>query len=120
VLFQFGKISFITVRQSDSPITNLHLNNRALSAPVPGILPSCLHLSDEQAADMETLCARAVSCFPGIRSAGIDILLEKGRGTPEIIEMNGQGDLLYQDIYGRNKIYLEQVEQYLKLFTPGT
>ena len=40
--------------------------------------------------------------------AGIDLLLEKGTLRPRVIEMNGQGDLIYRDIYGENRIYREQ------------
>ena len=46
--------------------------------------------------------------YPGLRSAGIDILLEKGHMRPRIIEMNAQGDLIYQDIYHENVIYSHQ------------
>ena len=51
-----------------------------------------------------------MDCFPGLRSAGIDILLEKGSLRPRIIEMNAQGDLIYQDIYNHNVIYGHQAE----------
>ena len=47
--------------------------------------------------------------------AGIDILLEKKNMRPLIIEMNGQGDLIYQDIYGENNIYREQVGKLCKM-----
>ena len=40
----------------------------------------------------------------------MDILLEKGSLRPRVIEMNGQGDLIYQDIYDKNKIYRHQAE----------
>lgn len=40
---------------------------------------------------------------------GIDLLLEKGTMRPRVIEINGQGDLIYQDIYRENRIYQEQV-----------
>ena len=48
--------------------------------------------------------------FFGLGSVGIDILLEKGSLRPRVIEMNGQGDLIYQDIYGENQIYERQGE----------
>lgn len=108
VLYQFGKIAFITVRQSKGPITNLHLNNHPLPTKQPGILPECLELTKKQISDMEQLCEQAVSAFEGLSMAGIDILFEKNSKKPMIIEMNGQGDLLYQDIYNENKIYSEQ------------
>ena len=46
----------------------------------------------------------------GLRSAGIDLLLDRGSLTPRVIEMNAQGDLIYQDIYQENKIYRHQAE----------
>ena len=55
-----------------------------------------------------------MDCFPGLRSAGIDILLEKGSLRPRIIEMNAQGDLIYQDIYHENVIYSQQVRMIKK------
>ena len=60
--------------------------------------------------EVERLCLQALACFPGLRSAGVDVLLEKGSLKPRIIEMNGQGDLIYQDIYQDNGIYGHQAE----------
>ena len=37
-------------------------------------------------------------------------MLEKGSMRPRIIEMNAQGDLIYQDIFHENRIYARQVE----------
>ncbi len=51
-----------------------------------------------------------MGCYPGLASAGIDILLEKGSLKPRIIEMNGQGDLIYQDIFAGNVVYRHQAE----------
>lgn len=109
VLFQFGKTEFIVARQSQGPITNLHLNNQALDYHQ-------LALSKEQWDRIEALCREAAGEFAGCHMAGIDILLEKGSMTPYIIEMNGQGDLLYQDIYEENIIYKRQL-QWFNSFT---
>lgn len=108
VVYQFGHIAHIVVRQSKGPITNLHLNNQALEVQALG-------LSKETVRAMETLCGQAVDAFSGLRMAGIDILLEKGTNRPLIIEMNGQGDLIYQDIFGENRIYREQVRELCRL-----
>lgn len=98
---QEGEVDFILARLSKGPITNLHLNNHPLEAEALGLPEPVLEaLSD--------LCVRAAGCFPGLRSAGIDLLLEKGSGEPRIIEMNAQGDLIYQDIFGENVIYRHQ------------
>lgn len=102
VVCQFGHVVSTVVRQSSGPITNLHLNNQALSF-------SQLGLSREQEEDIEQLCRRAMEAFDGLNMAGIDILLDRNTLQPYVIEMNGQGDLIYQDIYGENRIYREQV-----------
>lgn len=108
ILYQFGKIAFITVRQSNGPITNLHLNNKPLVSKPPGVFPECLHITQKQILETEQICQQAVSAIKGLSMAGIDILFEKNSGRPYMIEMNGQGDLLYQDIYHENRIYEEQ------------
>lgn len=99
---QYGALDFLLARLSKGPVTNLHLNNHPLEA-------SRLMLPEGVIPAIEELCQRALGCYPGLRSAGIDILLEKGSLKPRIIEMNGQGDLLYQDIYDKNEIYSHQV-----------
>ena len=53
--------------------------------------------------------------FPGLSMAGIDILLEKGGKQPRIIEINGQGDLIYQDIFHENTIYKRQIKELRRL-----
>lgn len=100
---QDGRMDFILARLSSGPITNLHLNNHPLKGDALGL--PC-HVME----DVEQLCIRAAKCYPGLRSAGIDVLLEKGSLRPRIIELNGQGDLIYQDIYDQNRIYLHQAE----------
>lgn len=107
VVWQFGKISFIVARQSRGPITNLHLNNSPLSWEE-------LELPSHTVTEIEELCGRAMACFPGLMMAGIDILVERGTMRPRIIEINGQGDLMYQDIFQENRIYKEQIQEMRK------
>lgn len=107
-VYQFGHIAHIVVRCSQGPVTNLHLNNQALEL---GALRHSVQNMQGMVREVESLCRRAVALFPGLAMAGVDILLEKDTLRPRIIEMNGQGDLIYQDIYGKNKIYREQVEK---------
>ncbi len=99
---QDGRLDFLLARLSKGPITNLHLNNRPLSADALRIPPAKMD-------EIQRLCQKAMRCFPGLKSAGIDILLEKRTLKPRIIEMNGQGDLIYQDIYRENAIYAHQI-----------
>lgn len=107
-VYQFGHIAHMVVRQSDGPVTNLHLNNQALDV-------GKLALDEAAMDEMEGVCREAVNLFPGLSVAGIDILLEKNTGKPYIIELNGQGDLIYQDIYAENRIYREQIKKLLRL-----
>ena len=100
-VMQDESLDFLLARLSNGPITNLHLNNHPLSAKE-------LHLPSWVMDSITDLCRKATACYPGLRSAGIDILLEKGSLRPRIIEMNGQGDLIYQDIYQDNVIYRHQ------------
>lgn len=102
-VIQDGQMDFMLARLSKGPITNLHLNNHPLNASELNLPLSVL----EETAD---LCRRAAEGYEGLRSVGIDILLENGSLRPRIIEMNGQGDLIYQDIYHENRIYRHQAE----------
>lgn len=104
VVFQFGHIAHIVVRQSKGPITNLHLNNQALDIRQLGLTKTAIE-------EIAAVCEQACALFPGLSMAGLDILLEKDTRQPRIIEMNGQGDLIYQDIYHENRIYREQVAE---------
>jgi len=103
VVYQYGRVSYIVVRQSDGPVTNLHLNNQAMDFKE-------LMLPENIVSGIEEICSKAVAVFKGLNMAGIDIMLDKGSRKPRIIEINGQGDLIYQDIFSDNKIYSEQVE----------
>ena len=102
VVYQFGKIGFMVARCSGYPITNLHLNNNALDI-------NLLKLPQTVICKIEELCREAVDCFKGLSYAGIDILLRGKNLEPAIIEMNAQGDLIYQDIYNENRIYKNQL-----------
>lgn len=101
VVFQFGRVVHIVVRCANGPITNLHLNNQAAEL-------SQLGLASGKLDEIEQLCACACSEIAGLRAAGIDVMLDKGSKKPRIIEINGQGDLIYQDIFDRNEIYRQQ------------
>lgn len=116
IVFQFGHIASVVARQSMGPITNLHLNNRAVCVDALGLDDRVLHditSACQKAYDAYCGCLAEEAAFPsfGMHMAGIDLLLEKGTMRPRIIEMNGQGDLIYQDIYGENRIYQEQVRR---------
>ena len=102
IVWQFGKIESMVARLSTGSITNLHLGGDVLSLDE-------LPLSNEKQYEIEKLCFKAMSLFPGLNSAGIDILLEQHSLKPYIIEINGQGDLLYKDVLCGNRIYKNQL-----------
>lgn len=103
VVYQFGHVAYIVVRKAGKgPITNLHLNNQAESL-------EALKLSEDCLEEIEQMCSKACALFPGLQVAGVDVMLDKGSRKPRIIEINGQGDLIYQDIYDKNGIYEEQI-----------
>ena len=108
VLWQFGHLEYIVARKSSTPITNLHLNNGAVLQEEIFQSRSSWNYEDLRK-DMENLCREAMAVFPEVCVAGLDVMLDKKTGKPRIIEMNGQGDLLYQDIYGENLIYCNQI-----------
>ncbi len=113
VLWQFGRVEYLVARKSVMPITNLHLNNHA--AMPEEIFTSDLLWNREQVlAEIEDLCKQAMQSFPELCMAGLDIMLDKKTGKPRIIEINGQGDLLYADIYGENRIYGAQIRRMAK------
>ncbi len=113
VLWQFGKLEYLVARKSAMPITNLHLNNHA--AMLEEIFTSEFPWKREQVlVEIEDLCRQAMESFPELSMAGLDIMLDKKTGKPRIIEINGQGDLLYADIYGENRIYATQIHHMAK------
>lgn len=102
VVYQFGSVDFIVARCSNSPITNLHLNNKAA-------VVNDLNLPKEVFSKIDSLCKKVMACFKGLNYAGIDILLKGKNLEPVVIEVNAQGDLIYMDIYNENKIYKNQI-----------
>lgn len=101
------EVDHIVVRCSRGTITNLHLNNRARSwddLPVSDVV--------RQAVVSQSIRAGQIV---GLHSAGVDLLLEKRSHTPFIVEVNGQGDHIYQDMFARNSIYTNQLKEIIKL-----
>lgn len=103
-VFQFGRLDFLVARGAkSSPITNLHLNNGAIDL-------EALAYEASDIAVIEALCHRAVGCFSGLNSAGIDLIYNPKTKKASVIEINAQGDLIYKDIYNDNRIYTRQIQ----------
>lgn len=107
VLVQFGKVLFMVARMSDGPITNLHLNNQGIDVNLLGI-------EDEILENIKKISIEAVKSFNGLNCGGVDILLSKSNDI-FVIEVNGQGDLIYKDIYKDNIIYKDQIGRMIRI-----
>ena len=83
VLVIAGKARHYVLRQSHTPMTNLHLGNRRAD-------PAGLEAPLAAAA---RLAEKAAACFPNSLYAGVDVLLDL-RGKAYIGEINAFGDLL--------------------------
>ena len=87
----------IVPRGSKTPITNLHLNNMPLPVEIV-----------ENTDKIELLCKQVMKTLPNLSYAGIDLLVTPS-GKFFVIEVNGQGDAIYQDFYEHNDIYKQQI-----------
>lgn len=94
---------YIVARGSNSPITNLHLNNMALDENI-------ITNKDE----IYMFCRNVMSQFPDLTYAGIDLLITQNNEL-FVIELNSQGDAIYNDFYNNNIIYKRQVLHYNNL-----
>ncbi len=102
VVCQFGKVAYLLARSSKGPITNLHLNHGAIAI-------EDLSLEPDVIANIHSLALETMDCFTGLEIAGIDILVTPS-GRLKVIEVNAQGDQIYQDMYQENKIYKQQIQ----------
>lgn len=107
-VYQFGQVDFMVARGSSFPMTNLHLNNHAIPF-------GDLCLAEAMIEEIKELCCRTAQCMEGLFVAGIDILITPS-GSLKVIEVNGQGDLIYQDIFHENLIYRRQIEEGVKKY----
>lgn len=94
------ELLYVIARGSNSPITNLHLNNMPLNI-------------DFDTEKITLFCRKVMEQFPDLCYAGIDILV-----TPKddlyVIEINSQGDAIYNDFYSENTIYKRQIQHFIE------
>ncbi len=105
VVGQFGNIEHIVIRYSKGTITNLHLNNKVGNF-------SDLKVSDDLLKKIRQISVQSIE-MSGLNYGGVDVLIKKDSGEPYIIEVNGQGDHIYQDIFNENRIYKNQIKHYV-------
>lgn len=103
-----SEIDYIVVRCSKGSITNLHLNNKAHwwnELSLPEVVRQQIYFQ----------CQEAVQSLD-LQYAGVDVLIERGTDIPYIIEVNGQGDHVYQDMFAHNSIYIQQIKNIKKRY----
>lgn len=108
VVCRESEIDYIVVRCSKGSITNLHLNNKAHWW-------NELSLSEEVRQQIYFQCQEAVQSLD-LQYAGVDVLIERGTDILYIIEVNGQGDHVYQDMFAHNSIYTQQIKNIKKKY----
>jgi hypothetical protein len=94
-----GQADHVVVRQSASPMTNLHLGNRrgTLEAVADAV-------GSDRLQACRDLALQAASRFPETLYCGVDILLPR-RGEPLVCEVNAFGDFLPNVIAGGRSVY---------------
>ena len=108
VVCRESEIDYIVVRCSKGSITNLHLNNKAHwwnELSLPEVVRQQIYFQ----------CQEAVQSLD-LQYAGVDVLIERGTDIPYIIEVNGQGDHVYQDMFAHNSIYIQQIKNIKKRY----
>ncbi|MFS0722555.1 STM4014 family protein [Paenibacillus sp. 1P07SE] len=83
-----GRACHSIARVSRTPITNLHLRNQRMSLDE-------LELAEAARLEVARCAERALSLYPGVRSAGIDVLVSRSEKV-YVLEVNPFGDLLYR------------------------
>jgi hypothetical protein len=108
-----GRPEHFVVRQSRSPMTNLHLGNRRGNREA--------FLARIEAADwfaVQQTCLRVMECFPCTLYAGIDVALLPNFRDHAVLEVNAFGDLLPGiEVDGRDT-YTAEVEALQRCLSP--
>ncbi|WP_331459245.1 STM4014 family protein [Paenibacillus sp. FJAT-27812] len=102
-----GEACHTVLRLSSTPITNLHLRNER-RMDVDGLLSAEVKQAVKQAAEA------ALRAFPGSRTAGVDVLVQRGSGLTYAIDINPFGDLLYGAEYEGMNTYEWQMRKLLR------
>jgi glutathione synthase/RimK-type ligase-like ATP-grasp enzyme len=103
-----GQTRHAVVRQSQSPITNLHLMN------MRGNLDAVLaRLGEARWQAVRETCERAMTCFAGSLYGGIDLLLTPDYRHHKVLEINAFGDLLPHLLWNGMDTYQAEVQALL-------
>ena len=95
-----GKAEFIVPRGSKHTITNLHLGNEKLQLEQ-------LNLDSETVEKIKSIAEKAMSCYPKLFYAGVDVLLTPKKDV-YVLEINAFGDMLLNITNDQNLTTHEQ------------
>lgn len=104
-----GVARHVVVRQSRSPMTNLHLGNRR-----GDVAELQQRMGAKRWSDMLATCERTMELFPDTLYAGIDVCLSPGFRTHSVLEVNAFGDLLPGVLCEGKDTYTAEVEATLE------
>lgn len=99
-----GRARHFVVRESRSPLTNLHLGNRRGDGNQ--LIQS---MGESKWEDTLKLCERTAALYPDSFQIGVDLLLTPGFRQSVILELNAFGDLLPEIRYQGRDTYQEEV-----------
>jgi glutathione synthase/RimK-type ligase-like ATP-grasp enzyme len=110
VLVIGGRARHVVVRQSPTPLTNLHLGRKNRRGD-----PELARERMGEAAWRSALeaCERAAAVFPGCLYAGVDLLVASRSYRPFVAEANAFGDLLRRALHDGRTPYEAEIEQAL-------
>ena len=101
-----GKTEQFVVRQSQTPLTNLHLGNRRGDAEL-----LLNRLGDSRCQDVKRTCEETMALFPDSLYAGVDVLLGPELNQPTVLEVNAFGDLLPGVVASGRDTYFSEIIQ---------
>lgn len=104
-----GTARHVVVRQSHSPMTNLHLGNRR-----GDVAELRRRMGVKRWSDMLATCERTMELFPDTLYAGIDVCLSPGFRRHSVLEVNAFGDLLPGVLSEGKDTYTVEVEAVLE------
>lgn len=107
ILVVNGKPTFVVLRKSLSPITNLHLLNER--APPETLIKQ---MSEEAWQAVLTTCERTAALFPHCLQIALDIAIDHSLKRHFILEINAFGDYLRNVTYQNFTPYQWQVQEF--------
>lgn len=104
-----GVARHFVVRQSRSPMTNLHLGNRRGDAD-----EFLARIAPDRWQEVRQTCEQAANLFPESLYVGVDICLTPGFRRHAVLEINAFGDLLPGIVHDGQDTYTAEIAEALR------